>query len=109
VLHASPDLRSTYSGSSHLLQSLKVHNGHHMHTPVHAESMMPQAPTLTLPPDLGIRTSLGRCQTQLRQGGHNLDASKCLGEQVCGHVCGGDVPHSDDTKFTMSRNQKKRK
>jgi hypothetical protein len=64
--------------------------------PDNAKSMMPQAPTLTLPPDLDIGTSLGRCQNQLRQGRCNLDASKRLGEQICGHVCGVDVVHGAD-------------
>jgi hypothetical protein len=60
--------------------------------------MLPQTPTLTLPPDLGSRTSFGRCQTQLRQSGRELDASGRLGEQIRGHVRGGDVVHSDNAR-----------
>jgi hypothetical protein len=63
--------------------------------PVHEESMLPQAPILALPPDLGSGTSLERCQTQLRQGGRNFDTSERLGEQICDHVRGGDVAHGD--------------
>jgi hypothetical protein len=68
--------------------------------PVNAESMLPQAPTLTLPPDLGSGTSLGRCQTQLRQSGRDLDVSERLGEQIRGHVRGGDA--SVDVMYTVT-------
>jgi hypothetical protein len=66
--------------------------------PVKGESMLPQAPTLTLSPDLGSGMSLGHCQTQLRQGSRNFDASERLGEQICGHARGGDVAHGDDAR-----------